>query len=36
VVSWGNTGTADLTVTLQCFSASGALVDATFTLLVVE
>jgi hypothetical protein len=36
LVTWGNTGTADLTVTLQCVSPSGALVDARFSVLVVE
>ena len=36
VVSWGNTGTADLTVTLQCFDAAGTRVDARFDVLVIE
>jgi len=36
LVTWGNTGTADLTVTLQCVNPSGALVDARFSVLVVE
>ena len=36
IVSWGNTGTADLTVTVQCFTAAGVPADARFTMLVVE
>jgi hypothetical protein len=36
LVSWANSGTADLTVTLQCFDASGAPFDGRFIVLVVE
>jgi len=36
LVTWANTGTADLTVTLQCVNPSGALADNRFTVLVIE
>jgi hypothetical protein len=36
LVSWGKTGTNDLSVTVTCFDASGAPLDARFTVLVVE
>jgi hypothetical protein len=36
IASWGNTGVADLTVTLQCFDPTGTAADARFSLLVVE
>jgi hypothetical protein len=36
LVSWGNTGTADLTVSLQCFDPTGAFVDARFAVVVIE
>jgi len=36
LVSWSNTGVADLTVTLQCFDATGALLDGRFSVLVIE
>lgn len=36
VVSWGNAGVADLTVTVQCFTPAGTPTDARFSLLVIE
>jgi hypothetical protein len=36
IVSWGNTGVKDLTVTLQCFDVSGSPFDGAFNVLVVE
>ena len=36
IISWGNTGAADLTVTVQCFDALGTLVDGRTNVLVIE
>ncbi len=36
LVSWGNTGVNDLSVSLSCYDATGAPVDARFEVLVVE
>jgi hypothetical protein len=36
IISWGNTGANDLTVTLACFDPTGTLADGRFDLLVVQ
>jgi len=36
LVSWANSGTNDLTITLQCSDAAGTPLDARFEVLVVE
>jgi len=35
-VSWGSTGTNDLTITLQCSDAAGTPFDGRFNVLAVE
>jgi len=36
IISWGNSGTNDLAVTLQCFDPAGAPLDGRFSIIVVE